>query len=696
MSKLSNINSNLILWGAFACAVLLMFYLRPTVDENRYIYEINRPWNYNLLTAPFDIPVHHDTISAQAIRDSLEASFEPVYMRDAAKESQILAKTATRLLQNTSVSLNAAQRSQVLAKLRDVYQTGVIELSDLPKHPDSTVVANVRLVRDDQAESKAVRSFLTPRQAYGRLDSLLPDKTLHDAVVSARISELLEPNIVLDSITTRRFREEAYATALAPIGVIQHGERILNRGDIVTPQLYTVLHTYESMMAERGGTVTNGNLYPALGALAYMLVLMGALMLFIYFFRRDYFERLPVMLFLLSIVTLFTLLTYGMDLFIRFGIYVVPLAIVPVVVLVFLDSRTAFFTGIITVFLCSTVAQNHWEFILLQFSASLAAVVSIKELSKRSQLIRTSIFAFVAYVVMYASIELMTMGTFNSMVPRMLAVLAINAVLISFAYFLIFMVEKIFGFTSRVTLVELADINHPLLRELSEECPGTFNHSMAVSNLASAAASRIGANVQLVRTGALYHDIGKVNNPAFFTENQHGVNPHDALTPLQSARIVIGHVTDGLRKAEKAKLPSTIRDFINQHHGRGKARYFYTTYCNQHPGEDVDAAPFTYPGPNPQTREASLVMMADAVEAASRSLQQHTPEAISALVNKIIDSQIAEGLHNDSPISFRDVETVKQVFASRLRTMYHSRISYPEAIDKSEKTDTPDGKSPQA
>ncbi len=230
-----------------------------------------------------------------------------------------------------------------------------------------------------------------------------------------------------------------------------------------------------------------------------------------------------------------------------------------------------------------------------------------------------------------------------------------------------------------MTLVALSHNNNKLPRARSEECPGTFQHSMAVSNLASAAASRIGANVQLVRTGALYHDIGKIDNPAFFTENQHGVNPHDALDPIQSARIVTNHVTDGLRRADKAKLPQVIRDFITEHHGRGTARYFYTTYCNQHPDEEVDIRQFQYPGPNPRSRETSILMMADAIEASSRSLKDHTPEAISALVNRIIDTQIAEGLHNDSPLSFRDIRDIKDVFISRLRTMYHSRISYPDA-----------------
>lgn len=680
MKHPSYINSKVLTWTAFTAAVLLMFFLRPKTNENRYIYEINRPWNYNLLTAPFDIPVYHDTISSMAIRDSLEQSFEPVFVMNQAMESQILSKSASRLIQASTNPLSPTQRTMVLAKLREIYQTGVIDINNLPKRDDNSTITNIRILKGDLAESQPVSAFLTPRQAYARLDSLMADPVLHNAVVAARLSDLMHPNVVLDSVATKRFREEAYATALAPIGVIQHGERILDRGDIVSPQLFTILNTYEKMVEERGGTVASGSTYRSLGSLAYILILLGSLMAFTYFFRRDYYDSLPTMLCLLLIITIFTLMAYGMNEFVRIGLYIVPFAIVPVVVLVFFDSRTAFFTGLVTILICSTSTQNHWEFIVLQFVAMMAAAVSIRELSKRSQLIRTSAVVFVSYAAIYAAMELMQLGTFNSLVPKTLGALAINALLISFAYFAIFLLEKLFGFTSKVSLVELADINHPILRELSEECPGTFNHSMAVSNLASAAASKIGANVQLTRTGALYHDIGKINNPAFFTENQHGVNPHNALTPMQSARIVIGHVTDGLKRADEAKLPKAIKDFITQHHGKGKARYFYTTYCNQHPDEDVDQAPFTYPGPNPQSREASIVMMADAVEAASRSLKDHTPEAISGLVNKIIDQQIAEGLHNESPLSFRDVNAIKNVFASRLRSLYHSRISYPEAI----------------
>ncbi|MDE6854223.1 MAG: HDIG domain-containing protein, partial [Muribaculaceae bacterium] len=361
------------------------------------------------------------------------------------------------------------------------------------------------------------------------------------------------------------------------------------------------------------------------------------------------------------------------------GIYITPMMIVPILVLVFFDGRTALFTTGALALICAGVTAFALEYLFLQFCAAAAAVFSLRELSRRSQLLRTSGVVALAYCCAYVSLELLMNGSFEAFTWRMTAFLLVNAALTSMAYILMFAVERLFGFVSEVTLVELADINNPLLMRLSNECPGTFQHSVAVSNLASDAAQRIGANVLLVRAGALYHDIGKLSNPAFFTENQHGVNPHDALPPERSAAIVINHVNDGLSLADRAGLPQSIQNFIREHHGAGMAKYFYITYCKAHPGEDVDKAPFTYPGPNPRSRETSLLMMADAVEAASRSLSGHTREDISALVNRIIDGQIADGLHNDSPLTFRDIPVIKEAFIKRLMTIYHSRIAYPTA-----------------
>ena len=291
---------------------------------------------------------------------------------------------------------------------------------------------------------------------------------------------------------------------------------------------------------------------------------------------------------------------------------------------------------------------------------------------------RCALLVFLAYCFAYVGYTLLSEGDLSKLNYNMFIYFGVNCVFLLFAYLLIYIFEKAFGFISTVTLVELSDVNNPILRQLSEECPGTFQHSLQISNLAAEAANKIGAKAQLVRTGALYHDIGKLKNPAFFTENQSGFNPHTPLSFEQSAQIVISHVNDGLKMADKLRLPQAIKDFISTHHGHGKAKFFYNSFCNKYPDQPVDESKFTYPGPNPFTKETGILMMADAVEAASRSLKEYTNESISQLVNRIIDSQVADGLLRDTPLSFRDVETIKATFIEKLKTIYHTRISYPE------------------
>lgn len=661
----------------FIAVVSVTVYFLPRSAENHYTFEEGRPWSYALLTAPFDIPIHLDSLSAAKVKDSIDTHFEPVFTRDLTAEKTIISDYTTRLNATKDLDITPAQRNQIIKEIRKVYENGIVDRDTYAKI-SSGKLPTARFIHDNVAISIPTANYLSAFRAYEHLDSVLKDPNVRQAISATKLSQVLHPNILVDTVTSRRLLNESYQKAMAPVGVIQQGERIIDKGDIVTSRLATVLHTYEKIANERGNSAISQHYYPIAGQTLYMLILYGMLFAYLYIFRRDYFEDDRTVVFIITLIGLFTLFAFAMQAGFSTGFYITPFTIVPILVLIFLDSRTAYFCHVILVLICSIVASFALEFIFMQFIAGVVAIDSLKDLSRRSQLIRTAALIFLAYTLSYVAIEVMQAGSLARTEGRIFGCFAINAILISFSYVLMFLLERVYGFTSRVTLVELSDINNPLLRELSEECPGTFNHSMAVSNLASAAASRIGANVQLVRTGALYHDIGKIKNPAFYTENQHGVNPHDALDPIQSARIVTGHVNEGLALAEKAKLPKVIRNFISEHHGAGKARYFYTTYCNAHPDEEVDPANFTYPGPNPQSKETSLLMMADSVEAASRSMTDHSPEAISALVNKIIDSQIAEGLHNESPISFRDVSTIKEVFAQRLRTMYHSRISYPE------------------
>ena len=333
---------------------------------------------------------------------------------------------------------------------------------------------------------------------------------------------------------------------------------------------------------------------------------------------------------------------------------------------------------IISILLCSICLRTPHEFILLQTIAGMASIYSLRELSQRSQLLRSALIVVVAYSVLYFALDLIHINDIAQLNTYMYVNFIINGILLLFTYPLLFILEKTFGFTSNVTLVELSNINNKLMREMSEVAPGTFQHSLQLANLTAAAANRIDANSQLVRTGAMYHDIGKMLNPAFFTENQTGVNPHDQLNYKQSAQIVINHVIDGMKLAEKNDLPQVIKDFIRTHHGKGLTKYFYISYQNEHPGEEVDKEAFRYPGPNPFTKEQAILMMADSVEAASRSLKEYTEESISGLVDKIIDSQVQEGYFKECPITFKDIATVKSVFKEKLKTMYHTRISYPE------------------
>lgn len=655
---------------AFVAAATMIVYFMPRMTRNHYTYEENRPWAYSLLRAPFDIPVYRDSATVKRMTDSIDNSLVPIFRRDDAQGRQVMARIAA------ADSIPRHMRSRLEAALARAYRQGIVDAATAALIARGELT-EVKFNENNVNVTRKTSNYLSQRGAYAYIDSLMSGADAHRAFQAAGLSALLLPNIVEDREATRQYRESLIQPVVAGVGLIQKGEKIIGPAEIVTPQLYQVLQTYELMLDKQSSFDRSQRINSYAGKTIFVMLLLGMLYTYMYFYLPGGVRRVKLVLLPLLLLVVFFIFTVLVSKVFRSGIYTVPLAILPIMVAVFYDSRTAFFSYVIEVLLCAVAASYPLEFVSVEMVAGTFVLFSLRDLSRRSQLLRSALVGFVAYVASYVGFELMMAGTLGALSWRLIGYFGINAVLISFAYILIFVVEKLFGLVSTVTLVELSDINNRTIRELSRECPGTFQHSMAVSNLATEAAHRIGANVQLVRAGALYHDIGKIDNPAFFTENQYGVNPHDALTPVQSAGIIVRHITDGLRRAEKAKLPKAVRDLIAQHHGRGRAKYFYTMECRNHPDKEVDPAPFTYPGPNPQTREASVLMMADSVEAASRSLTDHSPEAISNLVNRLIDGQVADGLHNESPLSFRDIKEIKETFISRLRSMYHARVQYP-------------------
>ena len=656
----------------FLAAVIITL-LMPRTSSSTYVYEVNSPWNYPALIAPFEIPVNPDSAKVRQIRDSVDNAFIPVFHRDVAADEFIRQRMESALGKVNGVSYSTSR--EVLRKINELYNNGVVS-EDVYADITSGDLKQIRLAKGSNLSLRSAEGMRSPIKAYEWLKEQLPSEEAQYAVEQSKIATMLHPNIVLDTMRSSRLRQDIYARETMPRGVIPQGARIVDRGDIITPQVYTNIRTYELKQAENGN-IWNGKLiYVWLAKFLYVALLMGVLATFLFFFRRKLWRNLKVVVFLAGCLVVFSLFAFIMASSFVSGLYLVPLCILPIMVLVFFDGRTAMFTHIVQVLICTVSATSELEFFFMQFIAGCVAINSLKELSRRSQLLRTAVLVFLSYSLAYVAVNVMLSGSFKGLQPRIFGYVAINSVLVSFTYVLIFVFERLFGFSSLVALVELSDINHPLLRELSRTCPGTFQHSIAVSNLAAEAAAEIEADVQLVRAGALYHDIGKLSNPNFFTENQHGASPHEPLDPIVSAGIITRHVTNGLERAEKARLPKPIKDFIAQHHGKGTARYFYMKYCKEHPDEEVDPAPFTYVGPNPQSREASILMMADAVEAASRSLKDYTEESIRELVNRIVDTQIQEGLHNESPISFKDIRTVKESFIHRLMTIYHSRIAY--------------------
>lgn len=670
--------------GLVAAAIAVILTLLPHDDKQSYNYELNQPWRYQLLTADFDMPILRDSTSARMMRDSIDRAFIPFVKRDAS----VADNNIRRFHKAVSQKLPDARARQLTGLLTDVYSRGIVD-TEVYKSIHGNTGGQLR-VADIQDGANAVqtidaRGMLSPPKAFEQIDSAYhaslqgtsSGETL-DNEVAKMLGAVLIPNIVVDSAADNKFRQQEYLTVNGALGVIKKGQRIVDRGEIVTPQIFTNLNTYIEM-SEQNHQDDNTTSYFLVGQGLYILTCFLALYVFLYIFRSRFLGSAKNMVFLISFITAFVIFAVLMFEYVANGIYFVPFAAIPVVILVFFDSRTAIFSLLVTVMLSALVAVYQFQFIFMELAAGLTAAFTIHTLERRSQLLRTALSTFIAYVLTYVVSTLIAEGTLALFQWQIIGAFGINAVILSFAYFLILIIEKIYGFTSTVTLVELSDINNPLLRRLAEEAPGTFQHSMQVSTLAAEAARAIGANTQLVRTGALYHDIGKLDGPIFFTENQHGINPHTGLNPETSAHKIISHVTSGLAIAQREKLPMVIRHFISEHHGRSVTRYFYNTAVNTAPqGTVVDKSKFTYPGPNPQSRETAILMMADAVEAASRSLPEYTPEAIGSLVDRIIDGQEKDGLFNESPISFRDIQTVKKTFKKRLSTIYHSRVAYPE------------------
>ena len=661
----------------FIATVSVIVYFLPNEGKFNYQFDINKPWKYGLLQASFDFPIYKNDIQVQKEQDSILADYQPYFQIDKEAEKNVLSKLREDYNKTLRHSLPGTDYVRYIERtLKALYEDGIIAGNDLKRMEEDSIIA-IRLVDKNVATSRFIDQLYTVKEAY---EYLLNADTTHykkKILQQCNLNDYITPNLVYDEEKSEAAQKDLLSNISWANGFVLNGQKIIDRGEIVDEQTYNILESLRKEWEKRSDSVQEKRLTLA-GQILYVGIFLFCFMAYLELFRADYYERKGTLTLLFALIVFFPVLSSIMVEQNLSSIYVVPFAMIPIIVRVFLDSRTAFMAHVTIILLCSITLRFPHEFILLQVVAGMVAIYSLRELSQRSQLLRTALVVFISYALLYFAFELIHEDDLTKLNTRMYIYFMINGILLLFAYPLLFLLEKTFGFTSDVTLVELSNINNSLLREMSEVAPGTFQHSLQMANLAAAAANKIGGKSQLVRTGALYHDIGKMVNPAFFTENQSGVNPHKSLSYEQSAQVIISHITDGLKLAEKHNLPKVIKDFISTHHGRGLTKYFYISYKNEHPDEEVDQEKFRYPGPNPFTKEQAVLMMADSVEAASRSLPEYTEESISTLVDKIIDTQVSEGYFKECPITFKDIATVKALFKEKLKTMYHTRISYPE------------------
>ena len=664
----------LIRVGLIIVTVGLIVWSLPSDTNNTFKVEKGKPWNYADLRAPFDFPILKTDEAVKEERDSLLKQYEPYFNLNKTVEATQIRQFVKDYDQGIP-GISNDYISIIANRLHDIYHKGVMSTTDYALvNKDTTRM--IRIVSGKTAVSERISKVYSTVSAYEQL-FLDPELDSHREILQkCNLNDYIAPNLSYDKERSEASLSDLNNSIPLASGLCQRGQKIIDRGDIVDNNTYNILTSYQKELERRDKNDQQISV-TIMGQILYVTILVICLMIYLTLFRNDYFEKIRSIAMLFTLVILFSVISSVMVSNNVLHVYIIPFAMVPIFIRVFMDSRTAFMTHVIIILICASALVRPLEFVAVETVAGLVAIFALRELSSRSQLFWTAVLVTLSASLTNLALDWIQNDNISKINYAEYNYLLVNGLFLFCSYPLLYIIEKASGFTSNITLIELSDMNKELLRKMSEVAPGTFQHSIQVGNLAAEIANKIGGKSQLVRTGAYYHDIGKILNPIYFTENQSGVNPHESMTFVDSAQMIISHVTEGLKLAEKYNLPDSIRGFIATHHGIGKAKYFYVKQKNAFPDEAVDDLLFTYPGPNPFTKEQAILMMADSVEAASRSLPDYTEKSIRELVNRLIDTQVEEGYFKECPITFRDIAYAKTVLIEKLKTIYHTRISYP-------------------
>lgn len=696
----------------FLVSAVIVTLLLPGEGRFNYEYYRGRPWVHESLSAKFRFPIYKTDEEVNAERDSIindlnyyfdfndnvvieqirlfRDNFENEWEYYSVKEYKI---SSSELYFNnnryvTLRNLHEKYSSVISELLREVYTVGVINYADIDNQ-NLKVDATIRITKGNNVEEKKLDQLFTSKKAYQYVidglqramdsESNRQIRRYNNFFDQFLFENYITHNITYNASTTEKEKQERLEEISLSKGMIQEGERIISEGEIVTPEKFQVLESLRHEYSLAKGNVSN--VFVKLGKFLFIIICFSVVYAFLAVFRKEILAHFIRTVFILFLQLVFLSVTSVIAKYNLSLLYIIPYAILPIILRIFYDERLAFFIHVMTIVMAAVFAPVGYEFTVLNIIAGMVAILSLTNLYRRSRFFLSAIIVTLAYSITYFGLSVALQGSFSNIEwQKFVYYFPLNGLLILMSFLLIYLFEKLFGFLSDTTLMELADTNQNLLRQLAEKAPGTFQHSMQVANLAEEAALKINGNPLLVRTGALYHDIGKIAAPEYFTENQSdNFNPHEKLEHKESAKKIIDHIIGGVELAKKNKLPEPIIDFIRTHQGTDKVKYFYRMYKKEHPDEIVKPDDFQYPGPKPQTKEHVVLMMADTIEAASRSLKEYTEEAIDELVETLINMQMGEGQFEEASITFKEIKEVKEVFKNKLKNIYHARIAYPKA-----------------
>ncbi|MDR2036394.1 MAG: HDIG domain-containing protein [Bacteroidales bacterium] len=667
----------------YIISVVVICLLFPREGKYPYEFQKGKIWGHKDLYAPFDVPILKSESEIATETDSILRSFAEYYnYRPEIAEQQ---KSAYQKVFNThweNGHLNTYKKKYLYEKglslLDSVYKTGIFQ-GDQPS--SDNLSKQVMIIRNNVGEEMNRSDVFTPKTAYSLIISqldLMEHEEERNFLKGLDLNEFLQPNVFYNAEITNTAKSESIKKISPTKGVIPTNRKIIANGEIVNDEKFIQLTSLKYEFEHKVGT--SGNFSQILvGQISVITLCFMLVYIYLMFFRKDIFRSTLRTGFLLLMMVMFVGISCLVVRNGYFSLYNLPFILIPIIICTFFDARTATFIFMVSTLLIGFLAPNGFEFIFLNFIAGIVGIVNVQAIYRRGTLFRAVLWIIATYSVTYTALIMMQGIKFSQIEWMNYVRFGISGALLFVAYPSIFIFEKIFGFISDITLMELSDTNQPLLRKLSEVAPGTFQHSLQVANISEEVIQKIGGNPLLMRTGALYHDIGKISRPAYFIENQSGGrNPHEDISPENSAQIIIEHVSNGVEIAKKNRIPQHIINFIRTHHGTTTVRFFYHQYQKQHPDQKIDRSKFTYPGPIPFSKEMVILMMCDSIEAASRSLKEINQASISDLVDNIVNYQVLEDQYNDANITYREINTAKQIIKNRLMNIYHVRIEYPK------------------